>query len=275
LKTERHREYANRALSYRYSVFRSGGGRDAERITIKKVVSLEDVRANEAEFVAALRLFRQTASALAIRLARRLRVPTDRLLDLGWRSARAMRKFFGIRRLSSNPAKRLQDSENQPNEEARYVITWDEHFLLWSETRQHRGDAAHRQLQAARKRTAQNGPEDWQWLHDALDDPQKKWFVAEVFRFQSVPKRLRSAMLRAGIYERNPSFNRLFVEPCVRSYGSRWVKEQLLLYRVRSANSVLGSRGPMASERRATLWPTANHAIHAKNNNGNVGSNSG
>jgi hypothetical protein len=37
-------------------------------------------------------------------------------------------------------------------------------------------------------------------------------------------------MLRAGVYERNPSFNRLFIEPCVRSYGTRWVKEQLLRY---------------------------------------------
>jgi hypothetical protein len=110
------------------------------------------------------------------------------------------------------------------------MMTWDEHYFLWIEARQHRGDEAHRRLQAARQRIAHNSPEDWRWLRAALDDPQRKWFVAEVFRFQPVPKRLLASMLRAGVYERNPSFNRLFVEPCVRSYGARWVKEELLRY---------------------------------------------
>src|SRR5262249_13293025 len=96
--------------------------------------------------------------------------------------------------------------------------------------RQRRGEKAHRQLQAARKRVAQNSPEDWQWLRTALDDPGRRWFVAEVFRFQSVPKRLRDALLRAGVYERNPSFHLLFIEPWGRYYGALWVKEELLRY---------------------------------------------
>jgi hypothetical protein len=110
------------------------------------------------------------------------------------------------------------------------AMTWEEHYRLWSEVRQRPGNEAYRRLQAARKRVAENDAADWEWLRASLDDPQRKWFVAEVFRFQSVPKRLRGPMLRAGVYERNPSLNRRFVEPCVRSYGTRWVGEKLLRY---------------------------------------------
>jgi hypothetical protein len=66
-----------------FTVFDSGGSHDTEWITVKKVIAAENVRANEAEFVAALRLFRQTASTLATRLARHLGVPTDHLLNVG------------------------------------------------------------------------------------------------------------------------------------------------------------------------------------------------
>src|SRR5688572_5287328 len=104
-------------------------------------------------------------------------------------------------------------------------LTWDEHYSLWLDACKRKGDEAHRHLQDTRKRVAQNSVADWQWLREALEDPQKKWFVALVFRFQPVAKRLRAAMLRAGVYERNPSLNRAYIEPCVRSYGSGWVQE--------------------------------------------------
>jgi hypothetical protein len=71
-----------------FAVFDSGGSHDNEWITVKKVIRIEDVLANEGEFVAALRLFRQTASTLAIRLAQHLGVPADRLLELGMGRAR-------------------------------------------------------------------------------------------------------------------------------------------------------------------------------------------
>jgi hypothetical protein len=40
--------------------------------------------------------------------------------------------------------------------------------------------------------------------------------------------------------------------------------------RLRPADRVLDSRGPMSSERRASSWPTANRAIRAKNNTGDA-----
>jgi hypothetical protein len=106
-------------------------------------------------------------------------------------------------------------------------MTWDEHYRLWSEVRRKPGQDAHWRMQAARKRVSKNTPDDWLWLREALADPERKLFVALVFKFQPVPKRLFGPMLRAGVLERNPSFNRAFIEPCVRSFGGRSVLEQL------------------------------------------------
>ena len=85
-------------------------------------------------------------------------------------------------------------------------------------------------MQAARKRVAQNTPDDRRWFAEAPTDPDRKWFVADVFKFQTLPKRLFGPMLRAGVLERNPSLNRVFIEPCVRSLGGRRVLEELLRY---------------------------------------------
>jgi hypothetical protein len=114
-------------------------------------------------------------------------------------------------------------------------MTWDEHYHLWSELRRQRREEArpqeaHRRMQEICRRVAENTPDDWGWLADALGDAERKWFVAAVFEFQPVPKVLFSAMLRAGVLERNPSFNRQFIEPCVRSFGGRPVLEELLRY---------------------------------------------
>lgn len=109
-------------------------------------------------------------------------------------------------------------------------MTWEEHYRLYLETRTRRGNEAYQCLQSARKRVAQNSLEDWQWLIRSLDDSERKWFVAEVFRFQQLPKRMFFPMLRAGVLERNPSLNRKFIDPCVRFYGAVRVCTVLLAY---------------------------------------------
>ena len=76
--------------------------------------------------------------------------------------------------------------------------------------------------------------EDIQWLIQALEDEQRKWFVAFIVKkvAGSFPKRLKrvllSPLIRAAVYERNPSLNRYFVEPCVAIFGHRQVIEALL-----------------------------------------------
>ncbi|WP_152050250.1 hypothetical protein [Tautonia marina] len=116
-------------------------------------------------------------------------------------------------------------------------MTWDEHYRLWSDARCKPGQDAHWQMQAARKRVAQNSPDDWRWLGEGLADPDRKVFVALVFKFQPVPKRLFDPMLRAAVLERNPSLNRVFIEPCVRSLGARRVILTLLGYLESGSNA--------------------------------------
>jgi hypothetical protein len=69
---------------------------------------------------------------------------------------------------------------------------------------------------------------DWERLSEALADDKQKWFVAAIFSEYPVPKRLVKAMIRAAIYEVNPSLNRAFISPCIASYGHRTVNEGLL-----------------------------------------------
>jgi hypothetical protein len=45
-----------------------------------------------------------------------------------------------------------------------------------------------------------------------------------------VPEGLFQPMMRAAVYEVNPSANRYFVEPCIRTYGHRRVNEALLAF---------------------------------------------
>lgn len=85
-------------------------------------------------------------------------------------------------------------------------------------------------IKAARLLTASREPEVWRWLADALLDERRKWFVADFFRKYPVPKRLFDDMIRAGVYEEDPSFNRDFIEPCLLSYGRERVCDALLIY---------------------------------------------
>lgn len=72
---------------------------------------------------------------------------------------------------------------------------------------------------------------DIAWFEQALEDTRRKWFVAYLFRFiVPVPEPFFAPLIRAAVYEVNPSFNRNFVEPCIRAFGHRRVIEALLVY---------------------------------------------
>ena len=109
-------------------------------------------------------------------------------------------------------------------------MTWDDHYHLCVEASRRSGEEAFRQMQQARRRVAQNTEDNWRWLTDALADTERKWFVAAVFKSQPVPNRLFNPMLQAGVMEPNPSLNRRFVEPCVRSFGAGRVLAESLRY---------------------------------------------
>ncbi len=120
-------------------------------------------------------------------------------------------------------------------------MTWEEHYRLYIESLsikdgRPRRDESEKHLRAARQRVAQNSPEDWQWLISSLDDDERKWFVAEVFRLEQLPKRLFFSMIRAGVLERDPSLNRNFIEPCLRCLGTKRVCAALIEYLERGNN---------------------------------------
>jgi hypothetical protein len=107
-------------------------------------------------------------------------------------------------------------------------MTWDELFSQWSELEAaRRRQDAELVLRDARKRVSRNGEEDWEWLTEALADPARKYFVADVFRLQPVPKRLFAALMRAAVVDVNYSNNRLFLTPCIESFGRDMVLAEL------------------------------------------------
>ncbi len=82
---------------------------------------------------------------------------------------------------------------------------------------------AHALLEAARKRVSKNTKEDWEWLIESLADKKKKYFVAQVFKYQPIPRKLFAPMIRAAIIDSDASRNRVFIEPCMETFGQNKV----------------------------------------------------
>ncbi len=71
--------------------------------------------------------------------------------------------------------------------------------------------------------------DDITWFKNALEQEERKFFVAFVLKEpRTVPEILYEPMMRAAVYERDPSKNRAFVQPCVATFGLRRVNETLL-----------------------------------------------
>ncbi len=79
----------------------------------------------------------------------------------------------------------------------------------------------------------------------------KKHLLAALLREQkmvNLPPEVFAPLLRIAVYEANPSFNRGFIEPCLRAFGYRKVLEALLEY-VR-----YGTNREKAGSARALYW---------------------
>lgn len=69
---------------------------------------------------------------------------------------------------------------------------------------------------------------DLGWFVAALNEAPKKWFVAKLLeRVNPVPSILFDPLLTAALEELNPSANRVFITPCVRTFGQQAVKARL------------------------------------------------
>ncbi|MBV9691106.1 MAG: hypothetical protein JO202_15520 [Ktedonobacteraceae bacterium] len=80
---------------------------------------------------------------------------------------------------------------------------------------------------------------------------RKKQFLAIILRKRKeefLPEVFFAPLMRIAVYEANPSFNRSFIEPCLRAFGYRRVLEALLLYLERGTNREKAGAG------RAFYW---------------------
>jgi hypothetical protein len=76
---------------------------------------------------------------------------------------------------------------------------------------------------------ARPSKEDLEWIGKALQDQERKLFVAKLARTAPVlSEELFQPLLDAAIDEINPSFNGWFVKPCLSVFGHRRVIEYLL-----------------------------------------------
>ncbi len=84
-------------------------------------------------------------------------------------------------------------------------------------------------VKAVHKRFARLTPEECQWLLDHIADQHQGQFVTVVLDgTEECDERFFQPLIRAGVYEINPSLNRQFIEPAVKHFGVRRVKEALL-----------------------------------------------
>lgn len=81
----------------------------------------------------------------------------------------------------------------------------------------------------ARERFGAPDEADLGWFLAALGDVERKWLVARLaLDADTIPDSLLEPLLDAGIDEPDPSFNRQFIDPCMRVFGARRVNEHLL-----------------------------------------------
>ena len=80
-----------------------------------------------------------------------------------------------------------------------------------------------------RNRFKQPTPEESDWLRDHLQDQQARNFVALLLEIiETIEEKFFLPLVKAGVYEIDLSFNRQFIEPAVKLFGHRRVKEALL-----------------------------------------------
>ena len=106
----------------------------------------------------------------------------------------------------------------------------EELFNSWNNLRNKDHNNAKLTLKKARRIISVSGSDGWSWVSDSLHDEIKKWFIASIFEKMPVPNYLFNEMLYASIMEGNPSSNRKFIEPCVRSFGVLSVLNEILKY---------------------------------------------
>lgn len=96
-------------------------------------------------------------------------------------------------------------------------------------------NAAHHKINAITKQIASHLPGDYPeklaWFIAALQDENKKWFVAKIMeKVNPVPNALLEDLVLAAMLEPNPSLNKLFILPCVKTFDKEKIKTIMLKF---------------------------------------------
>lgn len=95
----------------------------------------------------------------------------------------------------------------------------------------------------ARKLLRNRQYNELQWHLEALAEQTEEHFYRRHFirialrDVNQMPDALFAPMLWAAVYAEDPSFNRLYIYPCLRCFGRRKVNEELLRYAEQGSNS--------------------------------------
>ena len=69
------------------------------------------------------------------------------------------------------------------------------------------------------------------WFTASLIDDERKWFTAKLLeKVSPVPKSLFDDLVLAALCEPDPSFNKWFIQPCVKTFGKEQVKAKVLQF---------------------------------------------
>ena len=96
-------------------------------------------------------------------------------------------------------------------------------------------NASHHQSRKLLGRIASNFPRDnpeaLAWFTAALIDNEKKWFVVKLLeKVKPIPASLFDDLVLAALRETDPSFNKWFIEPCLKTFGEDKVKSRVMLF---------------------------------------------
>jgi len=74
-----------------------------------------------------------------------------------------------------------------------------------------------------------DNPQSLAWFTAALVHPKKKWFVVKLLeKVNPLPKAIYNDLVFASLIEHDPSFNKWFIAPCVKSFGVESVKAKIM-----------------------------------------------
>jgi hypothetical protein len=103
---------------------------------------------------------------------------------------------------------------------------WDDLYRQWHDAREAReAEQVRATADAALRRVRDLQSDDFTWLMDALEDTDKRWFVAGLFAEHALPRRLFEPMLAAALRDCDATEVKHLVRPCSKTFGTPRVVE--------------------------------------------------